>query len=143
LFVEDTLFPQVGITINEITKQPTSIGSVIRSIHEKFGLLDPEVDIPDDDKVLVSTMYSAKGLEAEYVFIMWLNATFLPSPDRDVEEDRRVFYVAITRAKQDAIFTFHEKYDGSRLLKEKAMSPFLQSIGDHLNIRRVKKGDLK
>ena len=143
LLVEDTLFPQVGITINEITKQPTSIGSVIRSIHEKFGLLDPEIDIPDDDKVFVSTMYSAKGLEAEYIFIMWLNSTFLPSPDRDLEEELRVFYVAVTRAKQDAIFTFHEKYDGSRLLKDEAMSSFLRGIIDHLKIRRVKKDDLK
>ncbi len=143
LLVEDSLFPQIGITINELTKEPASIGSVIRSIHEKFGLLDPEVDIPDDDKVLVSTMYSAKGLEAEYVFIMWLNATFLPSPDRDVEEELRVFYVAMTRAKQDAVFTFHEKYDGSRLLKVEAMSPFLKGIIDHLNIRRIRKDDLK
>ena len=141
--VEDNLFPKVGITINEVTKEPTSIGSVIRLIHEKFGLLDPEINIPDDDKVLVSTMYSAKGLEAEFVFILWLNSTFLPSPDRDNEEELRVFYVALTRAKQDAIFMFHEKYDGSRLLKEEAMSPFLKSIINHLKIKRVKKDDLK
>jgi len=143
LFVEDTLFPQVGITINEVTQQPTSIGTVIRSIHEKFGLLDPEIDIPDDDRVFVSTMYSAKGLEAEYVFIMWLNSTFLPAADRDGEEELRVLYVALTRAKQDVILTFHEKYDGTRLLKHQAMSPFLRNIENHLDIRRVMKVDLQ
>jgi DNA helicase-2/ATP-dependent DNA helicase PcrA len=143
LLVEDTLFPEVGITINEVTKQPASVGTVIRSIHEMFGLLDREFDIPDDDKVLVSTMYSAKGLEAKVVFIMWLNSTFLPAPDRDQEEERRVFYVAMTRAKQDTIFTFHEKYDGARLLRDEAMSPFLKGIVDHLIIKRVRKDDLK
>lgn len=143
LLIEDSLFPKVGITIDEVTKRPASIGTVIRLIHEKFGLLDPEVNIPDDDRVLVTTMYSAKGLEAEFVFIMWLNATFLPAPNRDQEEELRVFYVALTRAKQDVILLFHEKYEGSRLLKEEAMSPFLRTIADHLAKKRVKKADVK
>lgn len=143
LLIEDTLFPEVGITLNALTKQPTSIGSVIRIIHEKFGLLESEIQVSDEDKVLVTTMYSAKGLEAEFVFIMWCNSTFMPAPGTHIEEQLRVLYVALTRAKQDVILTFHEKFASGRLLKREAMSPFLKHIENHLQIVRITKPNLK
>jgi superfamily I DNA/RNA helicase len=143
LLVEDGLFPEVGITINELTNRPASIASVIKQIHEKFGLLDSEESVSDEDKVLVATMYSAKGLEAKYVFIMWMNATFIPAHGRNEEEERRVLYVALTRAKTDAYLLFHETFDGRRRIKEQAMSPFLWEIAEHLNIARVTVADFR
>jgi len=142
LSVQETLFPNVNITINEATQKPYSIGSIIKFIHEKFGLLDSEDEIPEEDKILVTTMYSAKGLEAEFVFVMWLNDTFMPARNRNVEEELRVLYVATTRAKQDVIFTFHERYEKPRYLKTEALSPFLRKIKTHLNIKRFTKADL-
>jgi len=145
LLITETLFPEVNITINEATQEPYSISSIISFIHEKFGLIDPdreiEEDISEDDKVLVTTMFSAKGLEAEFVFMMWLNEGLMPVPNRDAKEQLRVLYVGITRAKQDIILTFHEKYDGSRLIKREAMSPFLKKISSFLDINRIKKSD--
>ncbi len=143
LNIDNTLFPEVGITINEVTKQPNSIGKIIQLIYEKFGIYDTEYEISEEDKVLVTTMYSAKGLEAEFVFIMWLNSTFIPAKYRNQDEELRVLYVAITRAKQDVILTFHERFENFRLLKEQAMSPFLKKIYDYLDIKRIKKSDLK
>jgi len=143
LNIDNTLFPEVGITINEVTKQPNSIGKIIQLIYEKFGIYDTEDEISEEDKVLVTTMYSAKGLEAEFVFIMWLNSTFIPAKHRNQDEELRVLYVAITRAKQDVILTFHERFDNFRRLKEQAMSPFLKKIYDYLDIKRIKKSDLK
>lgn len=143
LNIDNTLFPEVGITINEVTKQPNSIGKIIQLIYEKFGIYDTEYEISEEDKVLVTTMYSAKGLEAEFVFIMWLNSTFIPAKYRNQDEELRVLYVAITRAKQDVILTFHERFENFRRLKEQAMSPFLKKIYDYLDIKRIKKSDLK
>jgi superfamily I DNA/RNA helicase len=137
LLIEGSLLATVGLTLNNPTRQPASVLSVIRLMHEKFGLTDPEVDLPDDDKILVTTMHSAKGLEAEFVFILWLNSDFMPSPGRDQEEERRVLYVALTRARQDVALTFHEKFDGTRLLGEEVMSPFLREIKNYLRLERV------
>jgi len=142
LSVDEALFSEVNITINEATQKPYSIGSVIKFIHEKFGLLDPEDEVPEDDKILVTTMYSAKGLEAEFVFVMWLNDIFMPASKRDVREELRVLYVALTRAKQDVILTFHERYEKPVYLKAEAMSPFLKKIRSYLEIRRITKDSL-
>lgn len=145
LLITGSLFPEVNITINEATQQPYSLGSIIQYIHEKFGLVDCEgataEDITEEDKVLVTTMYSAKGLEAEFVFILWLNEGLIPMPNSDSQEQLRVLYVGITRAKQDAILAFHEKYNGLRLMKTEAMSPFLKKIISYLEIQRIKKAD--
>lgn len=143
LLVDETLFSQVNITLNEATQRPYSIGSVIRSIHEKFGLLDPEDEIPKEDKILVTTMYSAKGLEAEFVFVLWLNDTFIPARHHDLKEELRVLYVALTRAKQDVILSFHERYEKSKYLRSEAMSPFLKKISSHLRIERITKDNFK
>jgi len=137
LSVQETLFSEVNITINDATQKPYSLGSIIKFIHEKFGLLDPEDEVPEEDKILVTTMYSAKGLETEFVFVMWLNDIFMPAPKRDIREELRVLYVAVTRARQDVILTFHERYEKPVYLKTEAMSPFLKKIRSHLEVRRV------
>jgi len=145
LQIKESIFDEIGITINEVTQKPNTLGSIIKSIHEKFGLIDSEVeiseDIPEEDKVLVATLYSAKGLEAEFVFIMWLNNNFFPAPNRDIKEELRVLYVGMTRAKQDVILTFYEKYDKSKRKRIKAISPFLQKIVHYINITRLMKSD--
>jgi superfamily I DNA/RNA helicase len=132
--------------IEGATREPVAIGLVIRSIYEKFGLLEVESasDVPEDDKVLVTTLHSAKGLESEYVFVTWMNAKYMPMPNRDAREERRVLYVALTRARQDVVLAFHEAFDFKehRRLWERAMSPFLQEIRAHLEVRRVSKSDV-
>ncbi|MCK4520436.1 ATP-dependent helicase [Candidatus Parcubacteria bacterium] len=143
LLVDETLFSQANITLNEETQKLYSIGSVIKFIHEKFGLLDSEDEIPKEDKILVTTMYSAKGIEAEFVFVLWLNDTFIPARNHDIKEELRVLYVALTRAKQDVILSFHERYEKSRYLRTEAMSPFLKKISSHLRIERITKDNFK
>lgn len=120
-------------------------GALIHFIRAKFGVIESESDIPDEDAVLVTTFHSAKGLEAEYVFIMWMNSSFMPMADRDVREERRVLYVAMTRAKTDVILTFHEVFDrdSSRLLGQAAMSRFLHEIAGHLKMKRITAKDLR
>lgn len=67
-------------------------------------LTDADNDKPEDrDKVSIMTMHSAKGLEFDYVFLAGLEEELFPShmstgSPEELEEERRLFYVAITRA---------------------------------------------
>jgi superfamily I DNA/RNA helicase len=136
-----------ALIIDEVIEYLPSVDRMITRVYERYGVIDAEGEshnISDEDKVPVTTMHSAKGLEAEFVFIMWLNDWAIPFQGRDLAEEERVFYVALTRARQDVILTFEERFDPvrRRYLKEEAMSPFLRSIRNHLDVKRVTASDL-
>ena len=63
------------------------------------------------DYVTLSTVHSAKGLEWQTLFVIWLTDGWFPSARsadefEDLEEERRLLYVAATRAKQHLYFTY-------------------------------------
>ncbi|HBF87422.1 MAG TPA: ATP-dependent DNA helicase [Bacteroidales bacterium] len=65
----------------------------------------------DRDKVTLMTIHSAKGLEYEHVFIVGAEENLFPSQRsssslQDLEEERRLFYVAVTRAKKIASISY-------------------------------------
>jgi len=87
----------------------------------------------DQEAVNLSTVHQAKGLEFHTVFVIWLTDGMFPSSRsmddlKDLEEERRLFYVAITRAKDELYLTYpHMRLTGgygdvfqrpSRFLKE-------------------------
>jgi DNA helicase-2/ATP-dependent DNA helicase PcrA len=64
----------------------------------------------DEDRLVLSTIHSAKGLEWHSVFILWVLDGKFPSfysftAEDELEEERRLFYVAITRAKENLYLT--------------------------------------
>jgi DNA helicase II / ATP-dependent DNA helicase PcrA len=68
---------------------------------------------PDDEKVTLSSIHQAKGLEWKAVFLIWLvngqfpNGRILEADDAAMlEEERRLFYVALTRAKDELYLTY-------------------------------------
>ena len=68
---------------------------------------------PDDEKVVLSSIHQAKGLEWKVVFLIWLadgmfpNGRILEADDQDMfEEERRLFYVALTRSKDELYLTY-------------------------------------
>lgn len=68
-------------------------------------------DEQDDDKVTLMTIHSAKGLEFRNVFITGLEEDLFPSAMcveslQQIEEERRLLYVAITRAQENCILTY-------------------------------------
>src|SRR5213594_1146132 len=70
------------------------------------SVFDVEAEDQDDERLVLSTIHSAKGLEWHSVFIIWALDGKFPSvysmtADDELEEERRLFYVAITRAKQN------------------------------------------
>lgn len=106
----------------------------------------------DIDAVRVLTAHSAKGLEFNTVYISALTSNYFPSrrkkdpiempqelikeilPQKDyhLEEERRLFYVATTRAKKNLILTFAKNYGGVR---SKKPSPFIEELLD-INIKQ-------
>ena len=68
-------------------------------------------DVDDSNRIALMTVHSAKGLEFKTVFIVGLEEELFPnqcaqSSLREMEEERRLFYVAITRAKDHCILSF-------------------------------------
>ena len=101
---------------------------------ENISLLS-NVDVAEDEtsnKVALMTAHSAKGLEFPYVFVSGMEENLFPSggwmlTEPELEEERRLFYVAITRAKKAVVLTFaqtrmrngkHESNAPSRFLRE-------------------------
>lgn len=88
------------------------------------------------DAVALMTVHASKGLEFDAVFITGLEQGLFPSmresPDRDAEEERRLFYVAVTRARKRLFLSFaHERFRyGSR--EHTVPSEFLEDIDDRL-----------
>jgi len=65
----------------------------------------------DQGKIPVVTIHQVKGLEFDYVFLVGLNERLFPSSKSDdLEEEKRLFYVAITRARQ-GIYLSYSKFD--------------------------------
>jgi len=79
--------------------------------------VDPDKDGPDDSEyVTLSTVHSAKGLEWGRVFLIGLVEGVFPSGrstiDNDaseIEEEQRLFYVAVTRAKEELYLSLYDK----------------------------------
>jgi len=72
--------------------------------------LESDGDSDEDDKVTLMTVHSAKGLEFPTVFVVGMEENIFPSPMccdsmRQLEEERRLLYVAITRAEKRCILT--------------------------------------
>jgi len=83
------------------------------------------------------TVHAAKGLEFDYVFITGLEQDLFPhagfgEKDRDEEEERRLFYVAITRARKKVYLTYAQTRTifGSRQVT--IPSEFIFDISDDL-----------
>ncbi len=75
--------------------------------------LDSSDDEDNKDKVTLMTIHSAKGLEFPYVFIVGLEENLFPSIQSlnsraDLEEERRLFYVAVTRAREKLTISYAE-----------------------------------
>lgn len=79
----------------------------------EISLLTDQDGEKDDDipKVTLMTIHSAKGLEFKNVFIVGMEENLFPSPmasdsPRAIEEERRLFYVAITRAEENCFISY-------------------------------------
>lgn len=85
----------------------------------------------EDDSVKLMTLHASKGLEFEYVFISGANMGIIPVGSRfDDEEEKRLFFVGLTRAKDYLEISYHLNPDDYNALPNP--SPYLRMIPDEL-----------
>jgi DNA helicase-2/ATP-dependent DNA helicase PcrA len=84
------------------------------------GLRKREASTQMNEKaVQLMTMHGAKGLEFDTVFIVGANETIMPYKKAEIkdeiEEERRLFYVAMTRAKRKLVISYYKERNGKKL----------------------------
>ncbi len=92
---------------------------------------------PRADRVSLMTLHAAKGLEFPVVFIVGLEDGLLPlqwgsGNKAEMEEERRLFYVGMTRAQDRLFLCRAEKRSWRGRVRERPASPFLRDIEDEL-----------
>lgn len=93
---------------------------------------------PDEGPLILSTIHSAKGLEWHSVFIIWALEGRFPSfynisSDEELEEERRLLYVAATRAKENLFITYPVKiFDRGLRMVLSRPSQFIEGISEEL-----------
>lgn len=96
---------------------------------------DLDKDTGDDDRVALMTIHMAKGLEFPYVYIVGMEEDLFPSAmsmntRSELEEERRLFYVALTRAEKQAYLTYTQnRYRWGKLIDAEP-SRFLEEIDE-------------
>jgi DNA helicase-2/ATP-dependent DNA helicase PcrA len=112
-----------------------TIRSLDKYLQDISLLTDADQDDNDPDKVSLMTIHSAKGLEFPYVFVVGMEENLFPSIQSitsraDLEEERRLFYVAITRARKQAILSYAENRYRWGNLTSCEPSRFLEEIDE-------------
>ena len=88
------------------TKTKTSMRTFLRELEDRAEQNNP----PTLPGVTLSTLHSAKGLEWNHLYLIGVSDGLLPmSNSNDLNEERRLFYVGVTRAKQNIQITYAGK----------------------------------
>jgi len=112
-----------------------STGSLTEFLEDVAHATDLDNDKGDADRVALMTIHLAKGLEFPYVYIVGLEEDLFPSAmsmntRSELEEERRLFYVALTRAEKQAYLTYAlSRYRWGKLIDAEP-SRFIEEIDD-------------
>ena len=99
-------------TLANFARQYESPGDFLDQLALLSGLDNEVTSSTDDNEMLtLSSVHQAKGLEWKVVFVIWMADGMFPSSrslesDEAIEEERRLFYVAVTRAKDELYLTY-------------------------------------
>ena len=110
--------------------------STITSFFEEVSLLQEQIDAQaatEKNVVTLMTLHAAKGLEFDNVIISGMEENILPSgrsldSKENLEEERRLLYVGITRAKNRLLFTFARYRQSFGQMEDQIPSRFLQEL---------------
>lgn len=108
-----------------------NIESVIRKL-VLLDMLEQQQEEEDTDKVNLLTLHAAKGLEFPYVYMIGLEEELLPHKNsiasETIEEERRLMYVGITRARQGLTLTLAEQRKNGGQMRQMTPSRFLDEM---------------
>ncbi|ACN99209.1 ATP-dependent DNA helicase PcrA [Sulfurihydrogenibium azorense Az-Fu1] len=129
------------VALEEIEKS----GKTLTEFLEESSLSQAQDNLEDTNKVKIMTVHAAKGLEFNTVFVAGLEDGIFPSgrsfdDPTQLEEERRLFYVAITRAKERLFLTYakERKSFGNKSVPTK-LSQFLKDIKEHVKSQSTSK----
>ena len=110
-------------TIKEWFEHIESYGKMLNEQNKKNG---------EKERVNLMTMHAAKGLEFDTVFVIEANEGSCPykkaTADEEIEEERRLFYVAMTRAKRKLVISYVKEKNGKDLLPSRFVSELLLNV---------------
>lgn len=121
--------------VEEQKELDEATGSLAEFLEDVALATDLDNEKGDDDRVALMTIHLAKGLEFPYVYIVGLEEDLFPSgmsmsTRAELEEERRLFYVAITRAEQQAYLTYAQtRYRWGKLIDAEP-SRFIEEIDE-------------
>jgi len=110
-------------------------GDITEFLEDVALATDLDKDTGDDDRVALMTIHLAKGLEFPYVYIVGMEEDLFPSAmsmntRSELEEERRLFYVALTRAEKQAYLTYTQnRYRWGKLIDAEP-SRFIEEIDE-------------
>ena len=98
-----------------------------------LSAVDVDEDADDGNKVALMTVHSSKGLEFPYVFIVGMEENLFPgggamATPKDIEEERRLFYVALTRAGKEVVLSFAQSRMRNGETHSNPVSRFVREI---------------
>lgn len=123
--------------VNEFVEEHREEGNENISLADYLAqvslLTDQDEDNGDGDRVTLMTVHAAKGLEFKHVIVVGVEEDLFPSymsqsSMREIEEERRLLYVAITRAKKTCMLTFASSRYQNGQTKTCTMSRFIRDI---------------
>jgi len=123
-------------------------GSLAEFLEDVALATDMDKDTSDDDRVALMTIHLAKGLEFPYVYIVGLEEDLFPSgmsmnTRSELEEERRLFYVALTRAEKQAYLTYTQsRYRWGKLVDAEP-SRFIEEVDDEFKDYMIPQDDYK
>jgi uncharacterized protein (TIGR00375 family) len=130
--------PKIREAFEHVTRVAGSFGENTSGFLETAALQsDPDILDTQSQKVSLMTIHAAKGLEFPVVFIAGCENGLLPfirnpSAVVDMDEERRLFYVAMTRAKDHLIITRAKKRTIYGKTDFRTLSPFVADIENNL-----------
>jgi len=121
--------------VEEQRELADATGSLTEFLEDVALATDQDKDKGDEDRVSLMTVHLAKGLEFPYVYIVGMEEDLFPNvmslnTRSELEEERRLFYVAVTRAEKQAYLTYSQtRYRWGKLLDAEP-SRFIEEIDE-------------
>lgn len=124
---------EILMEIEERAKAFKTIEDWFNHIEEYSAELKRQIEYRNDKKDAISlmTMHGAKGLEFDTVFVIGVNEGISPykkaETKEELEEERRMFYVAMTRAKRRLVISYTKERNGKRMEQSRYISELLRA----------------
>ncbi|WP_419241079.1 ATP-dependent helicase [Cardinium endosymbiont of Nabis limbatus] len=132
-------------SIKQFVDHPENNDPSLGSFLQEIALItSADKEDSNEDAVTLMTIHASKGLEFKYVYLVGMEEELFPSPmmlgsKADLEEERRLFYVAVTRAQLKLTLSYALSRYRFGMLTNVKPSRFLKEIDDHRKAKTIAK----